>query len=122
MAALTLDNFDTVVHCAGVTDEDFRSRPADAYIQSSIGLNSLVQKAIAAGVKRFLYISTSHVYGGQVGTINESSPSDPLSDYAIAHYAAEQTLKRNASSFERVFVLRPNAVFGEPVFVDKFDR
>jgi len=111
-----------LVHCAGVTDEDFRSRPADAFVQSSVGLNALVQKAIAAKVKRFIYISTSHVYGRQVGTIDESSAPDPLSDYAIAHYAAEQTLKRNASSFERVFVLRPNAVFGEPVFIDKFDR
>jgi len=48
MDSLVLDDFDVVVHCAGVTDEDFRSRPADAYIQSSIGLNTVVQKAIAA--------------------------------------------------------------------------
>jgi UDP-glucose 4-epimerase len=122
MDSLVLDDFDVLVHCAGVTDEDFRSRPADAFIQSTLGLNALVQKAIAARVKRFIYISTSHVYGRQVGTIDESSASNPLSDYAIAHYAAEQTLKRNSSSFERVFVLRPNAVFGEPLFIDKFDR
>ena len=122
MDSLVLDGFDVVVHCAGVTDEDFKSRPADAFIQSSVGLNALVQKAIAANIKRFIYISTSHVYGRQLGRIDEDSASDPLSDYAIAHYAAEQTLKRNASSFEHVFVLRPNAVFGEPVFIDKFDR
>jgi len=122
MDSLVLDDFDVLVHCAGVTDEDFRSRPADAFVQSSVGLNALDHKAIATKIKRFIYISTSHVYGRQVGTIDESSAPDPLSDYAIAHYAAEQTLKRNASSFERVFVLRPNAVFGEPVFIDKFDR
>jgi len=122
IAAVELDDFEVLVHCAGVTDEDFRSRPGDAYIQSSIGLNALIKKAIAARIKRFIYISTSHVYGRQVGTINESSPPDPLSDYAIAHFAAEQTLKRNASSFERVFVLRPNAVFGGPLFLEKFDR
>jgi len=122
MDSLALGHFDVLVHCAGVTDEDFRSRAADGFIQSSIGLNTLVQKAIAANIKRFIYISTSHVYGRQVGTIDERSASDPLSDYAIAHFVAEQTLKRNASSFEGVFVLRPNAVFGEPVFIDKFDR
>jgi UDP-glucose 4-epimerase len=122
MNSLVLDDFDVLVHCAGVTDEDFKSSPADAFIQSSVGLNALVQNAIAARVKRFIYVSTSHVYGPQVGTIDESSASDPLSDYAIAHFVAEQTLKRNASGFEAVFVLRPNAVFREPLFIDKFDR
>lgn len=122
MDSLVLGDVDVLVHCAGVTDEDFRSRSAEAFVQSSIGLNTLIQKAIGSKIKRVIYISTSHVFGKQVGTIDETSPSNPLSDYAIAHYAAEQTLKRNASSFENVFILRPNAVFGEPVFIDKFDR
>jgi UDP-glucose 4-epimerase len=120
--ALELPELYAVVHCAGVTDEDFRNRPGDAFIQSTLGMQAVIDKAIAAKANRFVYISTSHVYGRQAGVIDENTRPDPLSDYAIAHYAAEQTLQRNAPSFEAAFTLRPNAVFGEPVFIDKFDR
>jgi len=120
--ALQVPDVYAVVHCAGVTDEDFKSRPADAYVQSTLGMQALIDKAVEAKAERFVYISTSHVYGRQAGEIDENSPPDPLSDYAIAHYAAEQTLKRNGSKFKSSAVLRPNAVFGEPVFMDKFDR
>jgi len=113
---------EAVIHCAGVTDEDFKSRPADAFIQSSLGMNSLIQSAIESRVNKFIYISTSHVYGHQSGKVNEDCRANPLSDYAIAHFAAEQTLQRNAKSFENCWILRPNAVFGEPHFIDKFDR
>ena len=122
LADLDLKGFEAVVHCAGVTDEDLKHRPAEAFVQSTQGMNALIQRAIAGSVKRFVYVSTSHVYGPQQGVIDENTPANPLSDYAIAHYAAEQTLKRNAAKFENSFVLRPNAVFGVPVFIDKFDR
>ncbi len=119
---LMFEDCEAVIHCAGVTDEDFKSRPADAFVQSSSGMNSLIQSAIKSKIKKFIYISTSHVYGHQTGIINEDSAANPLSDYAIAHYAAEQTLRRNAGSFESSFALRPNAVFGEPLLIDGFDR
>jgi UDP-glucose 4-epimerase len=57
-----------------------------------------------------------------VGPISEASPPDPLSDYAIAHYAAEQVLKRCSRQGVDVLILRPNAVFGVPVDIDRFDR
>ena len=119
---LHFEDCDTVIHCAGVTDEDFKSRPVEAFVQSTLGMNALIQAGIKNGIKRFLYISTSHVYGSQTGLINEDTPVNPLSDYAVAHYAAEQTLQRNAKHIGNCRVLRPNAVFGEPVLIDDFDR
>ena len=119
---LSFDGCGTVIHCAGITDEDIKARPAQAFIQSTLGINSLIQTAIKSGVEKFIYISTAHVYGSQAGTINEDVPANPLSDYAIAHYAAEQTLRRNAGKFKSCAVLRPNAVFGMPLAIDKFDR
>jgi UDP-glucose 4-epimerase len=111
-----------VVHCAGVTDEDFREKTVEAFTQSSVGMDMVVKTAIQNGVKKFVYISTSHVYGMQQGILSEDSPANPLSDYALAHYISEQTLQRKAKNFENVFVLRPNAVFGSPIEIDKFDR
>lgn len=119
---LRFDDCETVIHCAGVTDEDFKLRPVEAFVQSTLGMNALIQTAIGNQIKRFFYISTSHVYGTQAGLINEETPTNPMSDYGIAHYAAEQTLRRNAEKIGNCFVLRPNAVFGEPVLIDNFDR
>ena len=119
---LSFENCDTIVHCAGVTDEDFKSRPAEAFVQSTLGMNALIQAGIRSGIKRFIYISTSHVYGSQAGLTNEDTPANPLSDYSIAHYAAEQTLRRNAKNIGNCWILRPNAVFGMPVFFGNFDR
>jgi UDP-glucose 4-epimerase len=122
LASLRFEGCDAVVHCAGVTDEDFKVRPVEAFVQSTLGMDALVQAAKATGITRFLYISTSHVYGSQAGVINEESPVNPLSDYALAHFAAEQILRRNAEDFHSCWVLRPNAVFGLPLHLDKFHR
>jgi UDP-glucose 4-epimerase len=122
LSNLDFKGIDVIIHCAGVTDEDFKSHIKDAFIQNLIGMNAIVRLAIVGNVKKFFYISTSHVYGLQEGRITEASPSNPLSDYAIAHYAAEQILRRNSNKFENVFILRPNAVFGTPNFLEKFNR
>lgn len=122
LADLDLSGFLAVVHCAGVTDEDFKLNAAAAYIQSTLGLGSLIHRAITGKVRLIFYFSTMHVYGSQVGCISEDSPPNPLSDYAIAHYAAEQILRRHSSDDSRVFVFRPNAVFGVPPAMDMFDR
>ena len=59
---LSFDGCGTVIHCAGITDEDIKARPAQAFIQSTLGINSLIQTAIKSGVEKFIYISTAHVY------------------------------------------------------------
>jgi UDP-glucose 4-epimerase len=122
LAKIDLTGFAAIVHCAGVTDEDFKSSPAAAYMQSTAALSTLMRQASSSQVSRVVYFSTSHVYGPQVGNILEDSPVNPLSDYAIAHYAAEQILRRHSSSNMRVLTLRPNAVFGMPLRMDAFDR
>src|SRR2546427_809107 len=91
--ALDITGCEAIVHCAGIVDEDFKTDPAAAYLQNTLGLASLAQRAVACDVGRFVYFSSSHVYGSLVGRISEQSPVNPLSDYAIAHYAAEQVLR-----------------------------
>ena len=123
VADLDLRGCDAIVHCAGVVDEDFAVDPAAAYVQSTAGLAALLRRADDARVSRLVYFSTSHVYGPLAGTIREDAPPNPLTDYAIAHYAAEQTIRRYAGPASwRALVLRPNAVFGVPHTLDTFDR
>lgn len=110
---LDFSGIDALVHAAGVIDEDF-SDPTTAFQHAIAGTAAVIEAARAADVKRFCYISSAHVYGPLRGRIDETSPPDPRSDYAIAHFAAEQIIRRAATDAFRVLILRPCAVFGLP--------
>jgi UDP-glucose 4-epimerase len=112
---------DALIHCAGVTDEEF-SDPGRAFLKATLGMSALVERAKAAKVSKFVYISSAHVYGPLIGTLNELSPVNPLHDYAIAHYASEQILRRATGPGFAGAVLRPCAVFGIPLSLESFNR
>jgi len=125
ITTVNFQNCEALIHCAGITDEDFKTNPVSAYIQSTLGIAMLLENAIKQGVRYVVYISSSHVYGPQIGLITENCPPNPLNDYAIAHYATEQTIKRqvlNSKGQVKALILRPNAVFGELIQPENFDR
>ncbi len=114
---------DAVVHCAGVVDEDFRDSAMERFASLTNGADILAKATTNAGAKRAVYISSSHVYGRQEGTIAETSNVNPLSYYAIAHYCAEQLFKKNFSGKElSALILRPNAVYGPLADLSGFKR
>ncbi len=120
---LDLSGVEVLVHCAGVVDEDFATDSERAFRHAIQGTTALFRRAAAGGVARVVSLSTAHVYGPLAGRISEETPTDPRSDYAIAHFAAEQILKRGAA--EGAFAgaaLRPCAVFGIPRLHAQFDR
>jgi UDP-glucose 4-epimerase len=122
VAHLLLHGISAFIHCAGVVDADFRDDRTGAYVQSTASIAALVDRVLAEGVSRFVYISTAHVYGRFVGRIDETSSPQPISDYAIAHFAAEQIIRRRADSKFIPLILRPCAVFGIPRKLDAFER
>ncbi|WP_233865319.1 NAD-dependent epimerase/dehydratase family protein [Paraburkholderia adhaesiva] len=104
---------DALVHCAGVVDEDFADGAISNLTKILAGAEGLAQRAKKAGAKIAIYVSSSHVYGKQEGTIDESRPPNPLSYYAIAHFCTEQIFRKVFSDEDcQVVVLRPNAVYG----------
>lgn len=121
-AKLDLFGYDALIHCAGVVDEDFKNSPQNAWSQAVIGAQAICDRALRDGIKRLVYFSTTHVYGVFHGKLTEESCPNPLSPYAIAHYATEQVLKSYACNDLKIFILRPNAVYGIPVDWDAFDR
>jgi len=123
IARLKLPASDCLVHCAGVIDEDFKSDPLAAYRRATLGAEALLNAATKSGCNRFVYISSTHVYGAQVGMKSENSSADPLSHYALAHFCTEQLFRRHAISGQGSFaVLRPNAVYGLPAHPESFQR
>jgi UDP-glucose 4-epimerase len=72
--------------------------------------------AIKAGVRRFVYISTAHVYGFPLaGTITEETCPHPLHPYATSHRAAEDAVRSaSAQGLIECAVLRLSNAFGSP--------
>lgn len=123
VSALRLPRIDCLVHCAGVIDEDFKSAPDAAYKRATFGAEALLKSASKAGSRKFIYVSSTHVYGAQVGTKSEDALANPQSHYALAHFCTEQLFRRQAANEQGIAViLRPNAVYGLPPHPESFQR
>ncbi len=120
--SLDLSGYDALVHCAGTVDEDFISGTDRAFRQATRGMAALVKRAEDCGLRRFAYISSAHIYGPFVGHLDESTYPNPLQDYAIAHFASEQILRRASDASFCGAVFRPCAVFGIPPDLKLFRR
>ncbi|NVN64515.1 SDR family oxidoreductase [Pseudomonas putida] len=113
---------DTVIHCAARVHvmNDTEADPLAAFRKINVqGTMSLARQAVAAGVKRFVYISSIKVNGeetalGQPYTAHDRpQPQDP---YGISKMEAEAELwaLAKASGLE-VVIIRPVLVYGPGV-------
>lgn len=107
---------DTVVHLASLNEVDCARSPEAATIVNTLYTQRLADAAAAAGVRRFLYLSTVHVYGSPLlGTIREDTPTRPSHPYSISHKAAEDYLAWSVpGSGVGTVVLRLTNSFGYP--------
>jgi len=64
------------------------------------------------GVKRYILPSSCSIYGFQKEKVNENSPTNPLTVYAIANERAEQGILPLADDNFCVTVMRQSTVFG----------
>ena len=81
----------TVIHLAASNEIESARDPARALDITSKGTLEILEIAQEAGVTRFVYMSTFHVYGAPDGSpVTEETLPRPSHPYAITHYAAEQ--------------------------------
>jgi UDP-glucose 4-epimerase len=112
-----------LVHCAGVADEEMRHDRRRAFDRAVIGTEAMLRTAVTAGITQLVYISSAHVYGPLIGRLDESSPANPLSDYALAHFLVEQLFRRAAAAAGlSCLILRPCAVYGPLRSLQDFQR
>lgn len=105
-----------VVHLAAINEAESREFPERAVEVNTLGTLRLLNAAIRAGVERFIYFSTAHVYGSPLaGHITECSLARPIHPYAITHHAAEEFVlaARDKGSIQGI-VLRQSNGFGAP--------
>ena len=79
------------------------------------GTLTLAQQAAAAGVRRFVYVSSAKV-NGERGTFRETDPAAPVDAYGVSKHEAEAGLRAIAASTGmEVVIVRPPLVYGPGV-------
>lgn len=109
-----------VVHLAATNESEAWENPSQAITSNTIGTLNLIRGAVASGVKRFLYVSTAHVYGNPLnGIVTEQTITRPTHPYAISKRAAEDFVFSAADQRQLVgIVLRLSNGFGAPLTPD----
>jgi nucleoside-diphosphate-sugar epimerase len=112
---------DIVIHLAArvhVMKDRSRDPLAEFRAVNTAGTLTLARKAAAAGIKRFVFISTVKVAGevSPAGGFSETASFAPEDPYGISKAEAEQGLMAlAASSNMEVVILRPPLVYGPGV-------
>jgi nucleoside-diphosphate-sugar epimerase len=109
-----LKNVDVIVHLAASAHN--KSSGEDTINEVNVnGALTLAKQAVAAGVKRFIFMSSVGVLGNKTTTpFNEETSEAPHSDYAQSKLKAEKALLEFAKDTDlEVVIIRPVLVYGD---------
>lgn len=109
-----LQGIDAVIHLACISnDPSFELDPALGKSINYDATYKLVEEAKKAGVSRFIYASSSSVYGVKKEMeVTEDLPLEPLTDYSKYKVLCEKYLLEKATDDFCVLILRPATVCG----------
>lgn len=111
-----LNGCDAVVHAAARVhqmQDHAEDRMAEFRCVNVDGTLNLARQAAAAGVKRFVFISTVKVNGEENDSpYRESDPPRPGDPYALSKWEAEQGLNALAGGAMEIVIVRPPVVYG----------
>mgnify|MGYP003347117219 CR=1 FL=1 len=108
-------NADAVIHLASFPRQKVVERnPIWGSDVMSTGLVNLLELTKNYKIPKFVYVSSSMVYGDFANDVVETATCDPVGQYAIMKYAGEQLVKdyTRRGCFDHV-IIRPSAVYGE---------
>jgi len=105
---------DVIIHCASFPRQKVvNANPASAADVMMRGLINLLESAKKHQVRRFVYISSSMVYGDFTDQVLEDDRCRPQGQYGIMKLAGEWLVKDYARRTGMEYViLRPSAVYG----------
>jgi UDP-glucose 4-epimerase len=111
---------DAVVHLAGMNAGDCGADPVGALEFNGVATTRLLRAAVRQGVKRFIYLSTAHVYGSPLtGVITEQTCPTSPHPYATSHRAGEDGVRAAQQRGEIAgIVIRLSNAYGVPAHKD----
>jgi len=108
---------DAVIHLAGENEVEAARAPAATMASTAVATERIAEAAAEAGVRRFVYVSTVHVYGERItdaATLTEDLRPEPRASYAISRLASEHLAAGVARDAFDLVVLRLTNSVGAP--------
>lgn len=130
----SLKGVDTVYHLAAKVTTPFASSDAHMYEQvNHWGTAELVYAVEESKVKRFIYTSSTGVYGSSKDAVDELSALNPQTPYAVSKLRGEEHVRRLSDKIDTYIVrcgnaygysksMRFDAVINKFVFEANFDK
>lgn len=116
LAAKIFEQFnpDTVIHLASFPRQKVvNNDPVLGSTTMSTGLLNLLEASVRYNVKKFVYISSSMVYGEFSDGVREDAVCDPLGQYGILKLAGEWLVRDYTRRTGLAHtIIRPSAVYG----------
>ncbi len=108
---------DAIVHCAGLAHQMKATDPAKYFEVNHLQTVELARNAKNAGLRQFVFLSSSKVFGDGKGNqaLIEDSPCHPTDAYGKSKLLAEHDLLSLESCDFKVAIVRPPLVFGPGV-------
>jgi len=115
-----MKNIDVVIHLAAITNApETIKKPEETKQINLIGTQNVLNCAIESCVKKFIFPSSTSVYGESDGIVDEKTPIEnlrPSSPYAECKLQAEKIVQEaNGKNNIQTFVLRKGTIFGKSI-------
>ncbi|HPM31604.1 MAG TPA: NAD-dependent epimerase/dehydratase, partial [Chryseolinea sp.] len=129
-----LKGVDVVYHLAAKVTTPFASSDAHMYEQvNHWGTAELVYAIEESNVKRFVYTSSTGVYGSSKDAVDENSALNPQTPYAVSKLRGEEHVRRLSDKIDTYIIrcgnaygysksMRFDAVINKFVFEANFDK
>lgn len=113
LSGIDFKGIDAIIHLASVANDPCGDLdPKLTWEISALGTMNLAEKAIGAGIRRFIYASSSSVYGvKEEDQVTEDLSLEPISEYNKTKMIAERVLLSYAKDLV-VQIVRPATVCG----------
>ena len=106
-------DIDIVIHLGGIVGDAACRINETATVETNLnGTCTLAKVAKANGVERFIFASSCSVYGFSDQVVDENSPVNPLSLYALTKVTAEQQLAEMRDADFHPVMLRFSTLYG----------
>ncbi len=113
-----MQGIDVVIHLAAIADSTYAMiHPEETEKINLFGTQNVLNTAIAEGVKKLIFPSTTSVYGESKGIFDENSSDEackPTGPYAECKRKAEKMVQEaNGKGGIQTFILRKGTIFGK---------
>lgn len=102
------EDAEAVIHLAGIAGVDICERNQELSEKVNVkGTDAILKEAKSA--EKFLFVSSSAVYGLMEGNIDEETQTNPINTYGKHKLKAEELVKNSGTDY---IILRPSNLYG----------